>query len=64
MCQVVEKHSALLDIDGEEQIPVYANHEEMCKFAERDDDVYEKLFKRICRMLRVQNNDGLNTSRT
>jgi hypothetical protein len=62
MCQVVEKHSALLDIDGEEQIPVDASHEEMCKFASRDDDTYEKLFKRIRRMLKVQESSGLNSS--
>ena len=30
--KIVEKHSALLDIDGEEQLPVEANHEQMCKF--------------------------------
>ncbi|KAI9768501.1 MAG: hypothetical protein M1840_004911 [Geoglossum simile] len=58
---VVEKHSALLDIDGEEQIPVDANHEDMCKFALRDDDVYEKLFKRIRRILRVKDADHSNS---
>ncbi|MCJ1349722.1 hypothetical protein MMC31_007963, partial [Peltigera leucophlebia] len=51
---VVEKHSALLEIDGEEQIPVNANHEEMCKFMERQDDVYEKIFKRVRRMIKEQ----------
>ena len=50
----MEKHSALLEIDGEEQIPVDANHEEMCKFMEREDDVYEKLFKRVRRMIKEQ----------
>ena len=49
---VVEKHSALLNIDGEEQIPVDANHEEMCKFMRREDEVYEKLFRRIRRMIK------------
>ena len=53
--KVVEKHSALLEIDGEEQIPVDANHEELCKFAERESDVYEKVFKRIRRMIKKQN---------
>jgi hypothetical protein len=33
----VDKHSALLDIPGEDQIPADANHEEICKFAHRDD---------------------------
>ncbi len=50
----MEKHSALLEIDGEEQIPVNANHEEMCKFGERQDDVYEKVFKRVRRMIKEQ----------
>ena len=62
MCQVVERHSALLDIDGEEQIPVDTDHQEMCKFTDRDDDVYEKLFKRIRRMIKGQNIDGLTRS--
>jgi hypothetical protein len=43
----VEKHSSLLDIPGEDQIPVDANHEEICKFAHPNDAVYEKLFKRV-----------------
>ena len=51
----MEKHSALLDIDGEEQIPVDANHEEMCKFMDREDDTYEKLFKRVRRMIKNKN---------
>lgn len=51
---VVEKHSALLEILGEEQIPVDASHEEMCKFMAREDDVYEKIFKRIRRMMGKQ----------
>ena len=29
-----------------------ANHEQMCKFTEREDDVYEKVFKRIGRMIK------------
>jgi len=60
---VVEKHSALLEIDGEEQIPVDANHEEMCKFTAREDEVYEKLFKRIRRIL-VTDSSRVQPSRT
>jgi hypothetical protein len=48
----VERHSSLLDIPGEDQIPVDANHEEICKFAHPNDAVYEKLFKRVRRMLK------------
>ena len=60
----MEKHSAFLEIDGEEQIPVNANHEEMCKFMERQDDAYEKIFKRVHRMIKEQDGVPLNRSCT
>ena len=60
----MEKHSALLEIDGEEQIPVDADHEQICKFIEREDDVYEKLFRRIRRIIKEQDSIPLNSSRT
>ena len=59
----MEKHSALLEIDGEEQIPVDADHEQICKFMEREDDVYEKLYKRIRRIIKEQDSIHLNSSR-
>lgn len=52
--EIVEKQSALLEVAGEDQIPVDANHRDMCKFPGRDDEDYEKLFKRIRRMLKVK----------
>lgn len=58
----MEKHSALLEIDGEEQIPVDADHEQICKFMERKDNVYEKLSKRIRRMIKEQDSVS-NSSR-
>jgi len=62
---IVEKHSALLDIPGEDQIPVDANHKEICKFAHRNDAVYEKLFRRVRRMLKsVDNMDNRDNSST
>lgn len=58
----MEKNSALLEIDGEEQIPVDADHVQICKFMKREDEVYEKLLKRIRRMIKER--DGvLNSSR-
>ena len=60
----MEKHSALLDIDGEEQIPVDANHEKMCKFMERKDDVYEKIFKRVRKMIENQKSVLVDSSST
>lgn len=60
----MEKYSALLEIDGEEQIPVDANHIEMCKFMEREDEVYEKLFKRVRRIIKKQDTVPLNSSCT
>ncbi|KAN0086965.1 hypothetical protein V8E54_000653 [Elaphomyces granulatus] len=59
---IVEKHSSLLEIPGEDQVPVNANHEEICKFAHRDDAVYEKLFKRVRRMLSSVDTDNRDNS--
>ena len=58
----MDKHSSLLDIPGEDQIPVDANHEEICKFAHRNDAVYEKLFKRVRRMLKSVDIDNRDNS--
>ena len=59
----MDKRSSLLDVYGEDQIPVDANHQEMCKFADRDDAVYGKLFRRIRRMLKsVDTNNRGNSS--
>jgi hypothetical protein len=60
----VGKHLAMLDVNAEEQIPVDANHKEMCKFGKRDDETYEKLFKRIQRMIEGQESRILSASRT
>jgi hypothetical protein len=48
--QVVEKQSALLEVEHEEQIPIDANHSAMCKFEADNDDTFEKVYKRIRRM--------------
>ena len=59
----MDKHSSLLEASGEDQIPVDANHKEICKFAHRNDAVYEKLFRRIKRMLKsVDTNNKGNSS--
>ena len=50
----MEKQSALLDVSGEDQIPVNANHRDMCKFSRRDNGDYEKLCKRIRRILKAK----------
>ena len=49
---MVEKHSALLEVDGEEQIHMDVNHSNICKFRSRKDQYYEKCYKRILRMLK------------
>ena len=46
--KIVEKHSALLEVPGKDQVPVDANHCDMGKFSARKD---EKLFKRVRRIL-------------
>ena len=48
--KIVEKHSALLEVSHEEQIPVDADHSAMCKFETESDDTFEKVYKRIQRM--------------
>ena len=48
--QIVEKHSALLEVDHEEQIPVDADHSAMCKFETDSDETFEKVCKRVQRM--------------
>ena len=48
--QIVEKHSALLEVPNEEQIPVDADHSAMCKFEREEDDTFERVYKRIRRM--------------
>ncbi|KAK5215750.1 hypothetical protein LTR47_009949 [Exophiala xenobiotica] len=47
---IVEKHSALLETNHEEQIPVDADHSAMCKFETENDDTFEKVYKRMKRM--------------
>ncbi|KAH0541632.1 hypothetical protein FGG08_003922 [Glutinoglossum americanum] len=51
---IVEKYSALLEVNGEDQVPVDADHRDMCKFGARDDPVYEKLFRRVRRMMKAK----------
>ena len=46
----MEKHSALLEVNHEEQIPVDADHSAMCKFETELDDTFEKVYKRVRRM--------------
>lgn len=46
----MEKHSALLDVGHEEQVPVDADHSAMCKFETDQDGTFEKVYKRIKRM--------------
>ncbi|KAH9203559.1 Alpha/Beta hydrolase protein, partial [Leptodontidium sp. 2 PMI_412] len=48
--RIVEKHSALLETNHEEQIPVDADHSTMCKFETEADDTFEKVYKRVKRM--------------
>lgn len=39
--QIITKHSALLEVEQEEQIPVDADHSIMCKFEAGSDDIFE-----------------------
>lgn len=55
--KIVEKHSALLHIEKEEQLPVDADHQEMCKFASSNDVTYKQICIRIKRMMEVYEED-------
>jgi hypothetical protein len=46
----VEKHSALLEVNHEEQIPVDADHSTIYKFETDSDDTFERVYKRVRRM--------------
>ncbi|KAI9787480.1 MAG: hypothetical protein M1839_000009 [Geoglossum umbratile] len=48
---IVDKDSALLGFEGEDRVPVDADHRDICKFASREDPTYSKIFHRIKRML-------------
>lgn len=43
-----------MELPNEEQIPVYTNHFEMCKFGLPDHPTYENLYKRINRMIAAE----------
>jgi hypothetical protein len=60
--QIVEKHSALLEVEQEEQILVNANHSMMCKFEAASDDIFEKVCKRIGRMRKEAGTKATGTS--
>lgn len=47
----MEKHSALLDIENEDQIPIDTDHKWLAEFSGSDDVAYEKLFTRVLRMM-------------
>jgi hypothetical protein len=49
--QIVERHSALLETHHEEQIPVDANHSAMCKFETEANNTFERVYKRVKRMM-------------
>jgi hypothetical protein len=50
--QIVEIHSALLEVEDEDQIPVEADHSQICKFETEDDVTFEKAWRRIGRIRR------------
>ena len=49
----MEKYSALLEVEHEEQIPVDADHSAMCKFETEDDITFEKVYKRVTRIKNI-----------
>jgi hypothetical protein len=49
--QVVGKHSAVMEITGEEAIPLAGDHMEICKFSGVDDERFEEVWKAIKRLI-------------
>ncbi|KAN0120203.1 ankyrin [Hyaloscypha variabilis] len=49
--EVVGKHSAVMEITGEEAIPLAGNHMEICKFSGVDDERFEEVWKAIKRLI-------------
>jgi hypothetical protein len=45
--QIVEKKSALLMVPGEQQIPVNADHREMCRFVSDNDETYKTFVRSV-----------------
>lgn len=60
----MDKKSALLVVPNEESIPVDANHSEICKFEQQDNDTYEKCVARIKRILKKSNQRAENVAGT
>lgn len=59
--QIVEKQSALLEVEHEDQIPVDADHSAMCKFATAEDDTFERVHKRLRRMRNKARSEPVNS---
>jgi len=51
--KIVEKYSALLHVGNEEQIPVHADHQGMCKFKDEKDETYKQIYMRMRRMMQA-----------
>lgn len=62
--QIVEKHSAFLELSHEDTQPVDANHRDMCKFDTRNHETYNKLVKRVNRILKEKDKSLLALERT
>ncbi|KAF1922717.1 ankyrin [Didymella exigua CBS 183.55] len=50
---VVDQHSAIMEIPGEDIIPLFANHRTMCRFEGATDDGYSYTLKAIDRLART-----------
>lgn len=62
--KIVDKDSATLNEANEEQIPVDADHQEMCKFVSSSDTTYQAIYIRINRMVEGYEKDQRNAQCT
>ncbi|GAB1316536.1 DUF676 domain-containing protein (Fragment) [Madurella fahalii] len=49
---IVDKMSSLMHLDHEDQVPLEANHVELCRFESEDDEGFKRTVKRITRAAR------------
>ena len=56
---MVGKESARMDIPGESQIPLNADHHNVCKFASRHDPNYRSITDILVKLVRAGHTSGM-----
>ncbi|KAH7091508.1 hypothetical protein FB567DRAFT_490488 [Paraphoma chrysanthemicola] len=64
---VVDQHSAIMEVPGEDIIPLFANHRTMCRFEGANDNGYSytvQAIKRLARTARMNREMAMKSNRT